>query len=281
MKNEQKQSIAAELNEICKKASQYKVAKRLGISPGTISQIINHKWEMIADDMWRKLQVNLRIDFGWNTADTKNFKMLQNLMKNAQEQSISVAISHNAGAGKSHSYKYYERSMDNVVYLECKSYWTRKIYLKSLCKASGLEDKGAVDELVERFITHLRSLHKPLVIIDQLDKLNDAALDLFMDFYNDLDRYCGFLVSGVPALKKRILRGCQFDKTGYKEFYSRIGKTFIYLDDVAEKDVAMICLANGVDDQDFINHSFHLCEGDLRKIRREIDKYFLIRKRMA
>lgn len=281
MNTEQKQRIVTELQAICKKDSQKKTATRAGVSSATISQMLNHKWDLIAEEMWRKVQAALRIDFGWNTAETKNFKMLNNLLINAQNQSISVAIAHNAGAGKSHAYKHYERATSNVVYLECKTFWTRKNYMRNLCIACGMDDKGSIDELVERFVSYLQGLDRPFVIIDQLDKLNDSALDLFMDFYNDLDGYCGFLVSGVPALKKRILRGCQRDRSGYKEFYSRIGKTFIYLDDITLNDVVLICKENGIYDDEFADHAFNICDGDLRKIRREVDKYFLLQKKSA
>lgn len=281
MTSQQKITIANELKVLSKKDSQNKLARQAGVSSATISQMINNKWDLIADEMWRKVQVSLRIDPNWNTAEIANYKMLNALMYNAQNQSISVAISHNAGAGKSHSYQAYKRRMEGVIYLECKTFWTRKNYMKSLCNACGLDDGGRIDDLVDRFVTYLQGLNKPFVIIDQLDKLNDSSLDLFMDFYNELDGYCGFLVSGVPALKKRILRGCQRDKSGYKEFHSRVGKTFIQLDEIKIKDVRMICEANGVTEEEFVQHTYNICDGDLRRVRREIDKYFLRLKKAA
>lgn len=281
MNTNQKNTIVAELKVLIKKDSQNKLARQASVSSATISQMVNNKWELIADEMWRKVQVSLRIDPNWNTADIANYKMLNALMYNAQRQSMSVAISHNAGAGKSHSYQAYKRRMDGVTYLECKTYWTRKNYMRNLCNACGLDDKGGIDVLVERFVTYLQGLEKPFVIIDQLDKLNDSSLDLFMDFYNELDGYCGFLVSGVPALRKRILRGCQLDKSGYKEFYSRVGKTFIQLDDIKLKDVRLICEANGVNEEEVIQHIYNICEGDLRRVRREIEKHFLRLKKVA
>lgn len=281
MTNEQKERIVAELHKICKKDTQKKTAMRAGVSEGTISQMRNNNWALISSEMWRKVQVSLRIDFGWNTANTFNFKMLQLLLRNAKSESISVAVAHNAGAGKSHSYRYFERTTENVIYIECKTFWTRKCYMQNICIACGLDSSGKVDELVERFITYIQGLHQPMVIIDQLDKLNNGSLDLFMDFYNDLDGFCGFLVSGVPALKKRILRGCQSDKTGYQEFYSRIGKSFIHLNKMTEQDVALICQSNGIDDAQFINHTFNICDDDVRKVRREIDKFFLANKKAA
>lgn len=279
MKDNEKQAIVGELKiRIRKGESQNSLALRCGVSSATLSQMINNNWKLIAEKMWRRVMIALKIDFSWQTAETENFKMLISLLSNCKQKSISVGIAHDAGAGKSHSYAHYERQVENAYYLECKTFWTRKNYMKNLLQNFGLANDGSIDEMVERLTDHLEGLDKPIVIIDQLDKLNDSSLDLFMDFYNVLDGYCAFVISGVPALKKRILRGCQRDKSGYKEFYSRIGKNFIYLDSITLNDVALICNANGLDDVDVINHIFNMCEGDLRRVKREVQKYFMTKK---
>lgn len=278
MNHEEKQMIVGEIKIRLRKESQNSLSAKCGISAATLSQMLNNNWELIADRMWRRVLIALKIDFSWRTAETQNYKMLVSLMQNAQNRSISVSIAHNAGAGKSHAYKNYERAVPNVFYVECKTFWSRKNYMKNLLQNCGLSGDGNIEEMVQRFTDNLEGLEKPLVIIDQLDKLNDSSLDLFMDFYNDLDGYCGFLISGVPALKKRILRGCQRDKTGYKEFYSRVGSNFIYLDEVKREDVAKICTANGLNDDEKITEIFNMCSGDLRRVKRDVEKWYMTRK---
>ncbi len=278
MKTSHKKMIVAELVQLSEKESQSKIARKARVSTATISQMINENWELIRDEMWQKVKINLHITWDWVTADTTNLKGLTQLLSSAQRRSMSVAVSHDAGAGKSHTYRLYARTYENVIYVECKNYWTKKSYAKQLCIACGIDDNGTVETLVERFIQHIKSLTKPLIIIDQVDKLKDSQLDLFMDFYNELDGHCGFVLSGVPALKKRIERGCQLNKIGYRELYSRIGRKFISLRALSEEDVAKVCIANGVDDEHFINETFNTCEGDLRRVRRSIDQYFLLKE---
>ena len=58
--------------------------------------------------MWRKVENTLRIDIEWNTAETANFVALTELLKPPSDQ-LTVGISYDAGVGKSHSYKEYER----------------------------------------------------------------------------------------------------------------------------------------------------------------------------
>lgn len=281
MNTTQKQAIVSELINLSAKDSQSKIAKRADVSTATISQMINKNWDLIRDEMWQRVKINLRIELEWQTAETTNLKELTKALRSAQQRSISICIVHDAGAGKSHTYKLYERTFENVIYIECKNYWSKKSYVKQLLTACGLDTNGTIEELIERFIKHVKGMQKPLVIIDQFDKLKDSSMDLFMDFYNDIDGYCGFVLSGVPALKKRIERGCQCDRIGYRELKSRIGKKYIPLYPVKEKDVQAVCYANGVTDEQFINETYNTCEGDFRRVRRSIDQYFLMQNHTA
>lgn len=281
MNNLQKQTIVDELVKLAKKSSQNILSQKSGVSSATISQMINNKWQMISDEMWRKVQTMLRIDSNWKNAKTTNQVLINELLNAVKTKSISVCISHDAGAGKSHTYKKFEREETNVIYIECKNYWGKKSYVKQLLVAAGINAEGTTEEMIEAFIEGVRKLDKPVVIIDQVDKLKDATLDLFMDFYNDLDGHCGFLLSGVPALKKRVLRGVQRDKIGYRELWSRIGRKFIALDPIKRNDVQAICEANGVDDENFIADVYASCEGDLRRVKRSVEQYYLTVKKAA
>lgn len=272
METQQKTLISNEVASLAKKLSQQKVAIKAGVSAATINHIINQKWEMIKSDIWYKVQSSLRIDLNWNHADTSNYLNFMNLLQGTQERSLSIAIAMNEGRSKSHSYKKYERLNENVIYVECKNYWTKKTYVQALLKATGMNSEGTVGELIENFVDHVRTLHNPIIIIDQADKLKDPQLDLFMDFYNDLEGHCAFVISGVPALSKRMLRGVQRDKIGYRETYSRFGRTFIKFPEINQDDVTAICNANGIDDADHVIEIFNMCEGDMRRVRRLIEK---------
>lgn len=281
METLQKQQIANELIAMSKKLSQNKVAIKAGVSPATISQMINNNWDLIKVERWRSVQTALKIEMNWNHAETSNFKLIQQLLAAAQDRSLSVAISYREGHSKSHSFKAYERMHENVIYVECKNYWTKKTFVQALLRASGLKSDGTVGELIENFIDLLQTLHKPIVIIDQADKLKDPQLDLFMDFYNDLEGQCAFMLSGVPAFEKQILKGVQRDKIGYREMFSRIGRKFIALNKTSLQDVQAVCNMNGCTDEDFQHEVFNQCEGDMRRVRRMIDQWFLSNKNKA
>ncbi|MFY0714093.1 ATP-binding protein [Seonamhaeicola sp. NFXS20] len=276
MTTENKQLIAEELTELCNKTSQAHMAKLLEVSTALISQVLNNNWKLISNEMWRIIQKRLFIDFGWNTVEISNFQLITQLLNSTNDLGISVAISDTAGKSKSETFKHYwKQNINNTIYVQCKTSWTKKTYLKALLTAAGQDNYGKTEELLNRFIKHLMSLDKPIVILDQADKLKDPQLDLFMDFYNDLNGHCGFMISGVKALEKRILKGVHQKRIGYEEFYSRIGRKFIELDPITINDVRLICNANGVNDEQEITYIYNNSEDDLRRVRRDIDIYKL------
>lgn len=278
MTTDQKQQITQEIKHLCSLTSQNKVATKAGVSSATISQMINGNWSLIKDEMWRKVKVKLRIELDWQTADTTNLNYLYKHIEKAQERSISFGVSYDAGAGKSHTYKLYAKTHPNVIYVECKTFWKSKSYAKALVTACGLDDFGTTEELVERFIDYASGLETPLVIIDQMDKLKDGSMDFFIDFYNDLSGHCGFVLSGVPALEKRIKRGVKADKSGYFELWSRIGRKFLKLKPIQLNDVKAVCEANGVVDIDMIEDIYANSDNDLRRVKKDVESYFLNKK---
>ena len=70
-----KRDIRNALVDFCDRfGGQSKASKIMeGVSSATISQIINENWELISDDMWRKIasQIGLQ-DEKWETVETKN-----------------------------------------------------------------------------------------------------------------------------------------------------------------------------------------------------------------
>ncbi len=276
MKIEEKKQIKEEIIRLSGQISENKIARRAGVSPATISQIVNDNWRLINDEMWRKIKVKLKIDTGWNIAPTKLFNDLNSLLTAAKLRHLTIAFAHKAGTGKTTFFNYFQKTVPNVIYVEGSHTMSKKSFIQSLLTNAGQEDIGTTEELINKFIDYVAGLEDPLIIIDQFDKLKDGPFDLFMDFYNELHGHCGFVVSGVAALKKRIMSGVQRQKIGYEEIWSRMNRKFITLYPVDLNDVRLICEYNGIKDEDVICEIFNGCEGDLRRVRQEIEKYHLM-----
>ncbi len=276
MTKEQKKQIAQEVANLSKLLSQNKVAKRVGVSSATISQILNNNWKLIKPEMWRKIKVKLKLDINWQTAPTRMYQDLTNILTAAQTRHLTVAFSHQAGTGKTHVFTQYQKANKNVIYVEGTRTMSKKTYIKKLLTNAGQDTNGTTEELMQQFIDHVAELENPLIIIDQFDKLKENTFDLFMDFYNELYGHCGFAISGVVALEKRILRGVQRNKIGYEEIWSRMNRKFIQLHPVSLEDVRAIFVSNGIQDEEAITESFNMCNGDLRRVRQDIERYHLM-----
>lgn len=281
MKTTQKEIIAAEVAQLAERTSQNRVAVKVGISSAAVSQIINRNWQYIGTATWRLIEVRLRLDSKWKTAETSNFRGIIELLTAAQQHGLSLGISYAAGAGKSHTYRAYAREHDNVFLIECANYWTKREYVSRLLAEVGAKVRGTTSDMVAEFIRQLNSTHKPLVIIDQIDKLRDPSLDLFMDMYNETHHRCGFLLSGVEAFEKRVLNGVNHQRIGYGELYSRIGRKFVKLSPLTRNDVYLICAMNGLEDEDLAIEIYNACEGDIRRVRRSVEQHHLLTKKKS
>ncbi len=275
MTTQHKEFITKELEVIIANSSANKVAVQAGVSAANISQIRNHNWDLISDSIWAKIKINLNIDWDWQIALTTNLNTVNQLLSDAQKGGMSICICYKQATGKTTGYEYYKRNHKNVILIRCKNYWSKKSFARHQLLACGLPDEGTTEEMIEKFGEHLTKLKKPVVIYDQFDKLKEPQKDLFMDYYNELDGHCAFIISGVPHLKKQEENGYKRNKMGYRERYSRYGSKFIPLDDFSYADVQAICNANGVTDTDVVNHIFEECMGDGRRIRRLVERYFL------
>ena len=87
--NKEKEQITGRLRMyVSKFASQNKaVASMKGTSAGTVSNILNGKWENISDDMWRKIasQVGTATPGAWQMVETTAAKEIAYAMTDAQE----------------------------------------------------------------------------------------------------------------------------------------------------------------------------------------------------
>jgi len=273
----QKNLIVKEVEFLANKMSQRVVANKAQASSATISQMIAHNWEKISDNMWRKVQNNLRIDLYWRTAINENLKEIYYYCNSAQKQGLAICIADHAGKGKSNGFKYYDRTNSNVIHLECKASWTKKSFLKNMLIVMGVSPAGTFEDMLETFNEQVKRMNKPLLILDQADKLKDPQLDLFMEFYNDHEGHLGIILSGVKALEKRIDKGRQRKKVGFDEIFSRFGSKYISISPIRKADVKAVCEANGVEDEDQIRMIYDTCGGDFRRVRREIQKIHLSR----
>lgn len=272
-----KRDIQNALADYCARyGGQSKAAKILdGVSSGTISQMVNNNWENISDDMWRKVasQIGLEAD-KWNAVETQNYARLMQILSDAQENQLWMAITGSAGSGKTFACKQYSRDHQEVFYVSCDPDWTKREFFSVMLRKIGKEPSGlTLIQMKQKLVLQMRCLESPIIILDEADKLSDVVLNSFITLYNDLQYDCGVVMIATEFLFKRFDTGVRFNKKGFNELWSRIGRKCVPLKGVSQQDIVEVCRANGVDDPKEIDRIINECEGDLRRVQRKVHAY--------
>lgn len=272
MKQTEKEAIAAKLRTyVDSKESQNAAAKSLrGVSAATVSQILNGNWDLISDDMWRTVGNQIGYDpRNWVVIETEGYRRMTQVLTDAQRHSLVMAVTGDAGCGKSQAIKVYAGSNRNVIALSCSEYWNRKEFLGELLQSLGTEPGGStVADMMREAIRQLKRREGVLIVLDEADKLSDQVLHFFITIYNKLEDTVGIVLCATQYLKKRIERGVVNNRKGYKEIYSRIGRKFIPMPVVNRGDIKAVCTANGLEDRREIERIIDDTDNDLRRVKR-------------
>ena len=274
MEDIKKQQIANALRGYCERYdSQAKAANSLkNVSPATISQMLNGKWELIRDDMWRNVAAQIGWkEEKWNAVATRDFTTLTRILGDVKDNALVMAVTGDAGSGKTFALKQYTESNKQVYMLCCNEYWNRKAFLNELLQAMGRDASGlTVNDMMLEAVRYLKMQESPLLILDEADKLSDKVLYFFISLYNALEGECGMLMVATSHLELRIRKGVKANRKGYNEIWSRIGRKCVTLKGVSAADITAVCEANGVTDRRDIDLVINDSESDLRRVRRKI-----------
>lgn len=271
-----REEIVRALESYCKvRGSQNKAAATMkGVSSGTISQMLNGKWDLITEKMWQTVEGYVcSVLADWNAAETKTFKELTTLFSAAQRESLVVCVTGEPGTGKSFASKIYEKENKNVFRVACSEYWTKSDFVEELLRVSGEERSGQGYNKSMKMMYALagfKTKKQPLIIFDEFDKLTDSCWYMFITLYNELEDRCGIVTLSTNYIEKRISMGLRRNRKGYKEIWSRLGNTCVELSGVGMDDVKKVCEANGVNEQVVVDDIVEISRGDLRKAKKRI-----------
>ena len=274
MQKDERQQIAARLKDYCtQKGSQNKAANSLnGVSSATVSKVLSGDWDTISDDMWRTIASQVGHEAkGWQIAETRAYKRMAFLLNNAKTDSLVMAVTGDAGCGKTEAIKNYTAANRNVYHLCCSEYWNRRTFMGKLLQCMGIDYSGStVSDMMDDIIDNLKRKERPLIVLDEADKLTDQVFYFFISLYNQLEDHCGIILCATDYLEKRIKKGLRTKRKGYEEIYSRMGRKFVELQVINSEDVAAVCVANGVTDASSINRIIEDCDCDLRRVKRAV-----------
>lgn len=281
MEKNQKEMIAQRLKAyVAKYPSQNKAVGSLkGTSAGTVSNILNGKWDNISEEMWRKVgdQVSAQGDTeGWTIVETGPYQEITYALSDAQRYKNVTWVVGEAGCGKTTTARLYAEEHREVFYLQCSEDMHKGEFVREIARLTGIRADGyTVRELWEAILDGLIQMDAPLMIFDEADKLTESVFHYFISLYNKLEDKCGVVFMSTDYIKKRIEKGLRWKKPGYKEFYSRIGRKYFELEDTTVNDVYAICTANGLSerpDLDEVIRDAEACDFDLRRVKKSIHR---------
>lgn len=282
---EKEQIREALRNYVSRYPSQNKaVGSMKGTSAGTVSSILNGKWENISDEMWRKVseQVGQSKADEWNIVETSAYQEITYALHDAQVYKNVTWIVGEAGCGKTTTAKLYSSEHKEVFYILCSEDMSKGEFVREIASRIGIRGEGyTVRELWKVILGNLIQMDAPLVIFDEADKLTESVFHYFISLYNKLEDKCGVAFLSTDYIKRRIRYGLRYEKAGYKELYSRIGRKFFELEVTSAQDVYSICVANGVRDRkeiDEVLKDAEKCDFDLRRVKKSIHRVKRMRK---
>lgn len=278
MNKDQKERIRERLEAYVKRyPSQNKAANSLkGTSAGTISAILNGKWELISDDMWMKLSSQLDASSEWQLCRTAAFDALMFYLQDAKDESNVMWVTGPAGIGKSTAAGVFRNEHRNVFMLTCSEDMHKSDFIRELASKVGVRATGmTVRETLMAVIDALVKMDRPLLIFDEGDKLTDKVLYYYISLYNALEDKCGMIFLSTNYIQERMRQGLARGKKGYDEIDSRICRRFVPLDLVTMSEVEAICRANGLTDSAAIRTVKEECVtsgNDLRRVKKSVHK---------
>lgn len=280
---EQKEQIRAALLAYCENyPSRNRAAETLqGVSAATVSQLAAGKYELVSDDMLTRIAVQIGFSFdSWQLHEGKTFREITYALTDAQSYKNVTWVVGDAGCGKTTAAIEYRRTHRNVFYILCSEDMRRGDFVREIAKQVGAPtDSTNLRDILDHAIAMIAFLQNPLLIFDEGDKLTDSVFNYFISIYNRLEGHSGIIFLSTDYIKRRLESGLRYNKKGYKEINSRIGRRFYEVSATEQNDIYAICQANSLTDRNDIEHVImdaRRSENDLRRVKRVIHA----RKRM-
>lgn len=274
--NRERTAIVDDLKRfVARYGSQAKASTSIGISPATMSALLSGKHDLISEEMWRTVAKKIgHKSTDWVLVETGAFAEINTALANAQEERNTLWIVGEAGCGKTTTARTYEAEHSEVYYILCSEDMKKGDFVREIAKTVGCKTAGRNNtrELWVDILETLYQMDAPLLLFDEADKLTDSVLGYFISMYNRLEDHAGMVFLSTDYIRKRINNGLRYEKKGYKELYSRIGRKYFDIDKTTATDVIAIARANGIEDDNALRKIVEETAGeyDLRRVKKSV-----------
>jgi Uncharacterized ATPase, putative transposase len=231
---ELKEKIIAEAKQARERfsGSDSKFAVSLGIAAAQYSRIKNGDTErVLSQSNWislaRRLNVSLQNAPCWKTVATPVYEFITTQLAWCQKVGMSCLLCDESDIGKTYAAQAYTKGNKNVVYVDCSQVKSKQKMIRYIAKEFGVGHGGKYADVYSDLVFYVKTLEKPLVI---LDEAGDLQYDAFLEIkalWNATEGACGYYMMGADGLKEKIHRAINNKKVGFAEIFSRFGKKYV------------------------------------------------------
>jgi hypothetical protein len=212
--------------------SQSAQASTLGISAAQFSRIVNGDIEkVISEDKWGQIASKYNVPteanaFVWHTAYTQVYHTIYKQLEACQDESISSMFCDIADIGKSYTAKDYVSRHRNAILVDCSQYKSRTALVRAIAREFGIDWQGSPRIVKKDLVQYMRSMNKPIVILDEFGDLDYPAYLEVKALWNATEWRCGWYMMGADGLEAKFDRSRELKKVGFAELFSRLGSRY-------------------------------------------------------
>lgn len=264
--------------------SDAKHAASLGVSTSSYSSVKNRQLDRtLSEAEWvriaRKLSVDLREGMEWKAANTATFRYITAQLEACQGSSLSSILCDMPNIGKTFAARHYVKTHANAVYIDCSQVKTKTQLVKKIATEFGVGSNGWYVDIYNDLTYYLRSIDRPLIILDEAGDLKNEAMLELKALWNATERCCAWYMMGADGLKERLRRSIESKMVGYTEMLSRYGDRYNHVtpDDARERErflmdqAALVAKVNAPEGCD-VPALVRKTQGGLRRVYTEIEK---------
>lgn len=246
------------------KVSQAEVAKKLGVSPATVSQYLKGAYtgdvvaidkkidELLARVKDREQAINT--DF---VATKTAIEILDTCDLAHKAKNINIVIG-GAGLGKTRALKYYAQTISNVILIEADPTFSPKVLLIELCNKLSISPTRNNHDNLTAIIDKLNGSER-LLVIDEAELLNYKSLEIVRRIHDKAQ--IGVILAGMPKLKDN-LRGSMGE---LKQLYSRVARAYTLPRVLPDADIEKL-IVSAIGTDEFNDIFVQKSEGNARRL---------------
>lgn len=223
------------LAEIAKRRANFEgpdssFARSIGVAISVYNRMKRGETDsLLAMPKWIQLGREFGVELNerkWRPARTKVFMVIEEDVNFCQNYSKSLICVDDCGIGKTFTAKYLSKTRKNCFYVDASQCKTKMAFIKALAKAVGSESKGHYIDIKEYLKYTIKSMTNPVIIIDEAGDLEYAAFLELKEFWNSTEHCCGWYLMGADGLRRKIERGIENRKVGFREIFSRFSDKY-------------------------------------------------------